>query len=83
MELAMIALIFGLTQGEFDAQNEYALRKASAAYLEESGIKDRVSYKLDIWKDKHISKDVQSYGGFAIEVTKIAIEQRVVYKWSF
>lgn len=83
MEIVFIILMASMMQGDIDKNNEQALIKASEAYLVETGVKDHVGRRLDIWKDEHLSPDAQFYGGWAFQISRMAIEKRVVYKWSF
>jgi hypothetical protein len=83
MEVIFVALMAALINTDQGPDKETAFRRLSNAYLIQSGAKEHVTDDLDRYKNIYFSKNAQKYLGYGLQVTNLAIEQRIVYKWEF
>jgi len=83
MELIIVALAAAIINSEHGPKKEEAFRRLSNAYLTETGVVDNVSTDLDRYKNEHFTKKQQKAIGYGLQITTLAIEQRVTYKWEF
>jgi len=65
------------------ADEQEAINKAKEAFLAQSGIEKAVTDKANYYKDKYISKEVQTYAGNAALIVKIIQDKYISYKWTF
>jgi hypothetical protein len=67
-------------EGNSQAQEYNRATKAVAEiYYHESGI----DQQLKVYEKKYIPEDVRRLGGNVLVLTKIALEQRIIFKWEF
>lgn len=83
MEVVIVALFAAIINSDQGPNKEEAFRRLSSAYLTQTGVVDNVSDDLNKYKDVYLTKEQQAVIGYGLQITNLAIEQRITYKWEF
>jgi L-fucose isomerase-like protein len=76
MDFIIVPLIFALG---LNGNNAVAVKTASQAYLQQSGI-DRM---VDEYQQREVSETVRNRIGQGVFIVRTVTEQRITYRWEF
>ncbi len=81
LNVFLLGVTIGLSHGAMEGKptEQEALRKFTKASYKEMGLDEQVKQL----EKRYLSKEVIFYGGWTAQISRVVIEKRIVYEWTF